>query len=612
MRLQNGVEIPDKLNNALALGELVVFVGAGASTIAHPGQPAGTYYPDFSGLVTQIFNKLNVSFNDAQKKDLEKGFYDRVLGSLADIQMVRSTAVDILTQNEASQRTILHEAIVNIFAEPDHARIVTTNFDNLLTIAVNASSDGRKWVITKAPALLPGRRFKGLCYLHGSVTDPENMVLTDADIGRAYMDEAWALAFARSMFSKFSVLFVGYSLEDPPLRYLSLALERNSNWAMVRDPGNEAAREEIKSQWNRRRVDPIFIPVELDDHRHFEKTFQQWREVTSRSYLQKREYLLQQASVDPAQLLPYQLDLVALYLQTEELRRDFFRNKVADIWLDKLLEWGHLRALFDPNATLNQADMAAMERVANWIVANPLNLMERLQESRNRPRLRSELIFCVCRTIADQTIQISVENLQRILVFFEPAMNSSNGDDFLLFGKSVVRKLLDAGRITEVCYFLEASFSVPGTEIKKDLYFQVLARSGEDTSSLEQLEFEAGLPRVKHHSDILEGIVAQDFEKLGVELVKVLVRILEKLRRLKVTTAGREYTSMRHPTIDRTLGIIDEEALLINWVIRSWRMLLALDRTKAECMLERIKEIDDIIFRRIAIFLYADLIEKSP
>ena len=62
------------------------------------------------------------------------------------------------------------------------------------------------------------------------------MVLTDKDIGRAYMDEEWALRFAHSIFQQFDVLFVGYSLEDPPLRCLSLALEggaEQGRWALI-------------------------------------------------------------------------------------------------------------------------------------------------------------------------------------------------------------------------------------------------------------------------------------------------------------------------------------------------------------------------------------------
>jgi hypothetical protein len=51
-----------------------------------------------------------------------------------------------------------------------------------------------------APFLPPVRRFSGICYLHGSVDGPNDMVLTDKDIGRAYMDEGWALRFAHSMF----------------------------------------------------------------------------------------------------------------------------------------------------------------------------------------------------------------------------------------------------------------------------------------------------------------------------------------------------------------------------------------------------------------------------
>jgi hypothetical protein len=79
-----------------------------------------------------------------------------------------------------------------------------------------------KWNIDIAPLLPPIRRFHGICYLHGCVDEPQDMVLTEKDIGRAYMDEGWALRF---IFQRFDVLFVGYRLEDPPLRYLSLALE---------------------------------------------------------------------------------------------------------------------------------------------------------------------------------------------------------------------------------------------------------------------------------------------------------------------------------------------------------------------------------------------------
>ena len=41
------------------------------------------------------------------------------------------------------------------------------------------------------------------------------MVLTDKDFGRAYLTEGWARRFIQDLFLKFTVLFVGYSHNDP-------------------------------------------------------------------------------------------------------------------------------------------------------------------------------------------------------------------------------------------------------------------------------------------------------------------------------------------------------------------------------------------------------------
>ena len=40
----------------------------------------------------------------------------------------------------------------------------------------------------------------------------KDMVLTDADFGRAYLTEGWAQRFLVDVFREFTVLFIGYSL----------------------------------------------------------------------------------------------------------------------------------------------------------------------------------------------------------------------------------------------------------------------------------------------------------------------------------------------------------------------------------------------------------------
>ncbi|WPY01724.1 Sir2 C-terminal domain containing protein (plasmid) [Candidatus Trichorickettsia mobilis] len=75
-------------------------------------------------------------------------------------------------------------------------------------------------------------RWSGLIKIHGSLqyneTDlkynqndhSEELVLSSADFGRAYLKEAYAARFITELFNHFNVLFIGYSLSDPVLKYI--------------------------------------------------------------------------------------------------------------------------------------------------------------------------------------------------------------------------------------------------------------------------------------------------------------------------------------------------------------------------------------------------------
>ncbi len=117
-----------------------------------------------------------------------------------------------------------HTALVRVASALGSSRIVTTNFDDHLAAAAVAAgievSD--KWI---GPALPLGADIDGIAHLHGSVLRrPEQLVLTDRDFGMAYLTNAWATRFLLPMFQRFTVLFVGYSHDDPIMRYLSLGL----------------------------------------------------------------------------------------------------------------------------------------------------------------------------------------------------------------------------------------------------------------------------------------------------------------------------------------------------------------------------------------------------
>jgi SIR2-like domain len=61
-------------------------------------------------------------------------------------------------------------------------------------------------------------------HLHGRIgehdPDHRDLVLTTRDFGNAYLRHGWAARFVVEMFREFTVLFIGYSLSDPVMRYL--------------------------------------------------------------------------------------------------------------------------------------------------------------------------------------------------------------------------------------------------------------------------------------------------------------------------------------------------------------------------------------------------------
>ena len=50
------------------------------------------------------------------------------------------------------------------------------------------------------------------------------LVLSSAEFGRAYLAEGWATEFMQAAISRYRVVFVGYTADDPPVQYLLEAL----------------------------------------------------------------------------------------------------------------------------------------------------------------------------------------------------------------------------------------------------------------------------------------------------------------------------------------------------------------------------------------------------
>jgi len=201
--------LPETIRQAHLADSLVVFVGAGVSR----GHPA--CLPSFWELAEQIAEGTG----EKVKEPL-----DQFLGHLKrQGPNVHSSAKDIFSVNV--DPTPVHKDILRLFGVAHKVRIVTTNFDRILTEAANIFQlEHPERTINHyfGPALPYGDDFSGIVHLHGSIDQPaKRLVLTDRDFSKAYITRGWARDFLIDLFSNYTVLFVGYSHEDTIIRYLA-------------------------------------------------------------------------------------------------------------------------------------------------------------------------------------------------------------------------------------------------------------------------------------------------------------------------------------------------------------------------------------------------------
>ena len=85
-------------------------------------------------------------------------------------------------------------------------------------------------------------------------------MLTDADFGRAYLTQGWARRFVQQLFSKFVVLFVGYSHQDLPLLYLARGIS-----AAEDGPGRYALTSPFTADtdWLNLGITPVHYPLRV-------------------------------------------------------------------------------------------------------------------------------------------------------------------------------------------------------------------------------------------------------------------------------------------------------------------------------------------------------------
>jgi tetratricopeptide (TPR) repeat protein len=353
MWITGDVELPDEILDAHERGELVFFVGAGAS-LAKPSN-----LPLFDGLARKLARLASHPFS-------KRGGLDFFVGQLESLpqEFDAHHHAHAVISNPKSRFNSLHSAIVALAGIGGSFRVVTTNYDDHLASAAASGSIPvpDTWY---GPALPLGHHFTGLVHLHGSVRRPkEEMILTDRDFGHAYITDSWAARFLLPMFDRFTVVFVGYSHDDVIMRYLALGLPSSGKaatskrFAFTSDPSN--------SKWGYLGIQPITYPVVGHDHRALVAALTAWADRAKMGQTDHQSRVHAIISGGTALPLPDR-DYLHARLRTTDGVRDF-ANATRSLpdeakleWLTWLEDLPEFRTLFSPR---DVTDATAM--LGNW------------------------------------------------------------------------------------------------------------------------------------------------------------------------------------------------------------------------------------------------------
>lgn len=396
--LTDKVAIPYELLDDFNSNSLVIFAGAGVSK-SFPSD-----LPNFEELTEKLGEMADTKFCTEDDSA-------QFLGELSNFFNVHKHVQTIIS-NPKSEPNSLHKAIVNLMSSNGNIRIVTTNYDNHFSNAAQQLDIAleNKWA---APALPIGSNFSGLVHIHGSIQHgPDDLVVTDKDLGKAYLFDAWAARFLIRMFETYTVVFIGFSHNDPMMRYLGLALSSNRRryvFIEESDADNE--------WWKRLNIFPISYPNNAGNHGEVLNAIESWASLTRMGVTEHRVRMVEIAHSD----FPLSYADSSYVAQRISLADgiDDFVEATSSLELDAKLAWINwaedqaiFRSLFN-----GQFSIGSSWGLAKWFadnyVAEP-SLSDRALQTFQRLGMElSEKLFAACTSAVEKLSHVDQTRARR-------------------------------------------------------------------------------------------------------------------------------------------------------------------------------------------------------
>jgi hypothetical protein len=400
-------------------------------------------------------------------------------------------------------------------------------------------------------------------------------------------------------------------LEDPPLRYLSLALEGSSgkrHWALIPDKPNKK-KEDVERDWKRRGVEPIWFTVKQDDFRALERTIRDWGMDNRRSYIDKRNLLSEWASTNPIKLSPHEVDRARYFLQIPELLRDFAENELDENWFDKLVEWGHFDFILKSSGKPKNKDAVLSEKLINWLNRDSEKWMVKLVQYRRSINVYLFEIFCRNFEKNSESQKIDASHLRKLLEFFRPIIERDPTKSFSLWIGKLLRKLIKEGLIDDAAWFFSVvTHTEPIVTTTPNFYYELAKQSGEDIHEMlpQKIDFDIDSKNLRyyHLRNCIKNIFLPNIEKIGFSLLIRLTNEFLDLRQALNRGGKEQYTYIRRKAIEeheQDKHRDDVEDFFINSLRDLWETLLAKEPDQALKIYQFWREIGDVFFKRLSL-----------
>lgn len=390
---EDGPDIPNELLRQWRQGKVLFLAGAGVSVPAK--------LPLFRELAVDTYNDMNDPVGTVAKKILKRkkvseaakhklidaaslsfkqqvevelilsNQLDRLFaamesrldhdeGGRSHSRKVRSSVEKVLRKSVSSTQE--HADLLRLSMPPmatqarkEKCRIATTNFDRLFEHAwAKEFMDDPVWYDARLAPRPGSHSFQGIIHLHGALNDnpavPAEFVLSSRDFARVYLRSGVIANYVYDLIRRYIVVLVGYSADDPPMRYLmdaiaedvSLFEDMSFPYAIV--DWDSANARDVKGamtveRWRTKNIRPILFPRSVGS-KAFEplwKTLNVWAEWARRDTNWIDDELASKASVTYGQASPFAQafvrDLLSI-LDADEMMRAISGMKKAGASFD--------------------------------------------------------------------------------------------------------------------------------------------------------------------------------------------------------------------------------------------------------------------------------------